>query len=90
MAFNFYAIGAERGDAIVAGISKAGKVWTDVKALGPRQASRLAAALDAHGITLATNKTWSVWQRAGRPFMLDDSQTVDVAVAIAQGIAAPR
>jgi hypothetical protein len=43
---------AERGDAIIAGVFKAGPVWTDVKGLGPDRATRLAAALKAQGIIL--------------------------------------
>jgi len=49
---NLYVTDAERGDAIIAGVFKAGPVWTDVKGLGPDRATRLAAALKAQGIIL--------------------------------------
>lgn len=83
-AFNFYVTGGERGDAIVAGVSKAGKVWTDVKALGPIRATRLAAALDARGISLDTSQTWSSWRLARRSFTLVNSNPIEIAEAICE------
>ena len=67
-AFNFYATGGKQGDAIVAGVSGAGRVWTDVKGLGSIRANQLAAALRVRGVSLDTRLAWVSWRRSGRPF----------------------
>jgi hypothetical protein len=89
-AFNFYVTGGEHGDAIVAGASKAGKVWTDVEGLGPKRANLLAAALYARGVSLDTSQPWSLWRVAGRPFTVADSNPLEVAEAISEATRGAR
>jgi hypothetical protein len=81
-AFNFYLTGGEQGDAIVAGVSKEGNVWTDVRGLGSKRAHLLAGALHNRGVSLETSRAWSLWRLAKRPFTVADSNAVEVAEAI--------
>jgi hypothetical protein len=63
-AYNFYCP-TGKGDAIVVGVYENGELWTDVAALGPERATRLASELAEHGLVLDVAKKWAFW-RAGR------------------------
>jgi hypothetical protein len=81
-AFNFYLIGGGLGDTIVAGVSKEGRIWTDVRGLGSKRASLLAGVLQKRGVILETRRAWSSWRLARQPFIVADSNAVEVAEAI--------
>lgn len=77
-AYNFV-VPSDAGDAIFLGVYEDGRVWSDVRALGEKTASRLASELAFLGVTLDTSKDWHFWRKNDQMFFLQDEDPVDIA-----------
>ncbi len=69
-------------DAIVVGVYKDGRPWSDIKAMGPQVAARLAARLQGLGVSIDLDRDWAFWKSKGVDFRLTASDAVKVAEAV--------
>jgi hypothetical protein len=84
-AFNVY-VPTDSGSAIALGVEQDGRIWTDLKRLGPRCAGRLAEELSKLAIELDTSKQWTYWQRAAGRFVLSDADPTLIVEALVNAL----
>jgi hypothetical protein len=74
-------------DAIIVGAYKTGEVWSDLKAIGPAMAARLASHLNERGLEIDTAKGYPHWRRGSKTLLLDQEDAEPLADAVIAALA---